>query len=294
MAITVKDFAIGRKTFFICPDMSLFPENYLEEYFSLGYECYFVENLKQITLHEQVQTILEVFKDVILIFNIDAQIPDIKWVNYIQDLQKANPDLYIGVTFVKRADKDVKPRLERIFNFDIGLKCGCVQLEYHKNENFWIIQKILYASQAQGRRKTIRALCSKAYTFTFEYSGKMYDGCLSDISLSHFSFIYPVGKLPIKSFEKIMNIQFHLKGLLLRADALLVMQREVQDGVLNVFSFLDDKGANGLSNRNKSLLLPNLYNLMANNYKIFMDKIFEAKKTTQTQQKPVEDIEINL
>ena len=47
MSITVKDITSSRKTFFIAPDDSFFPESYLEDYFSLGYECYFIENDKK-------------------------------------------------------------------------------------------------------------------------------------------------------------------------------------------------------------------------------------------------------
>lgn len=294
MAITVKDFAVGRKTFFICPDMSLFPENFLEEYFALGFECYFIENLKTISIQEQIDNIMSIFKDIILIFNLDANMPGINWIAYIQELQAANPDLFIGVTFLKRPDKEVKGRLEKTFNYDIGIKCGCVQLEYQKSANFWIIQKILFASQAQGRRKTIRALCSKAYTFAFELSGQAYDGNLQDISLSHFSFIYPKDKMIINSYEKIDNIHFHLKGLLIRSDAVLIMQRHIGDDILNVFAFLDENGANGLSGRYKMLLLPNIYNLMVSNFKTLMDKIQQSQKDENVVPIDVDDLEINL
>lgn len=87
MAVTIKDFAVGRKTFFITPDLSLFPENFLEEFFALGFECYFVENLKTISLEEQIEAIISVFQDVILFFNIDANIPGINWFNFIKELQ---------------------------------------------------------------------------------------------------------------------------------------------------------------------------------------------------------------
>lgn len=294
MSITVKDFAVGRKTFFICPDMSLFPENFLEEYFALGFECYFIENVKSTTIHDQIESIISIFKDIILIFNLDANVPGINWISYIQDLQYAYPDLYIGVTFLKRADREVKARLEKTFNYDMGIKCGCVQLEYQKSANFWIIQKILFANQAQGRRKTIRALCTKAYTFAFELAGQTYDGVLQDISLSHFSFIYPKDKMIINSYEKIDNIHFHLKGLLIRSDAVLIMQRHVGNDVLNVFAFLDENGANGLSGRYKSLLLPNIYNLMVNNFKNLMEKIQLAQKDDNVVPIDVDDLEINL
>lgn len=294
MAVTIKDFAVGRKTFFITPDLSLFPENFLEEFFALGFECYFVENLKTISLEEQIEAIISVFQDVILFFNIDANIPGINWFNFIKELQEKHPDIFIGVMFVKRPDREVKVRLEKLFNYDLGIKCGCVQLEYQKNANFWIIQKILFANQAQGRRKTIRALCTGAYTFNFELSGQTFDGTLQDISLSHFSFIYPKDKMMINSYEKIDNIHFHLKGLLIRSNAVLIMQRHIDEDVLNVFAFLDDNGMNGLTGRYKQLLLPNIYELMSTNYKTLMTKVLETRKQDNNTPSDVEDLEINM
>lgn len=295
MAVTIKDFAVGRKTFFITPDLSLFPENYLEEFFALGFESYFVENLKTISLEEQCEAIISVFNDVILFFNIDANVPGINWFNFIKDLQERHPDLFIGVMFVKRPDREVKTRLEKLFNYDLGIKCGCVQLEYQKNANFWIIQKILFANQAQGRRKTIRALCTGAYTFSFIHNGQSVDGALQDISLSHFSFIYPKDKMQINSYEKIDNIHFHLKGLLIRSNAVLIMQRPIgEDDVLNVFAFLDDNGMNGLTERYKQLLMPNIYDLMSSNYKSLMAKVYQSRKQENKEHSDVEDLEINL
>lgn len=294
MAVTIKDFAVGRKTFFITPDLSLFPENFLEEFFALGFECYFVENLKTISLEEQIEAIISVFQDVILFFNIDANISGVNWFLFIKDLQERHPEIFIGVLFVKRPDREVKNRLEKMFNYDLGIKCGCVQLEYQRNANFWIIQKILFANQAQGRRKTIRALCTGAYTFSFELSGQTYDGTLQDISLSHFSFIYPKDKMIINSYEKIDNIHFHLKGLLIRSDAVLIMQRHIGEDVLNVFAFLDENGMNGLTGRYKQLLLPNIYELMSTNYKNLMTKVLETRKVDNNAPSDVEDLEINM
>lgn len=294
MAVTIKDFAVGRKTFFITPDISLFPENFLEEFFALGFECYFVENLKTISLEEQIEAIISVFQDVILFFNIDANISGVNWFLFIKDLQERHPEIFIGVLFVKRPDREVKNRLEKMFNYDLGIKCGCVQLEYQRNANFWIIQKILFANQAQGRRKTIRALCTGAYTFSFELSGQTYDGTLQDISLSHFSFIYPKDKMIINSYEKIDNIHFHLKGLLIRSDAVLIMQRHIGEDVLNVFAFLDENGMNGLTGRYKQLLLPNIYELMSTNYKNLMTKVLETRKVDNNAPSDVEDLEINM
>lgn len=296
MAITVKDFAIGRKTFFITPDMSLFPENYLEDYFALGYECYFVENNKNFPLQKKIDILVSIFHDIILIFNIDYTIQDINWYNFISDLQfKYENKIYIGVTFVKRPDKEAKGKLEKLFNYDLGIKCGTVQLEYNKNENFWIIQKILYANQAQGRRKNIRALCTKAYTFGFIHNGVQYSGIMQDISLSHFSFIYPKDELNVKEFERIDGMDFHLKGLLIRTSAVLMMKRPVgENNVLYVFAFLDDNGLNGLSERYRQLVIPNIYGLMSANYKNLIGKVILSTLDNNSLNGNVEDMEINL
>lgn len=295
MAVTIKDFAVGRKTFFITPDLSLFPENYLEDFFALGFECYFVENMKMFTLKEQIDAIISVFKDVILFFNLDANVAGINWLNFITELKNEYPDIYIGVMFVKKLDKEYKAHIEKVFNYDLEIKCGCVQLEYQKNANFWIIQKILFANQAQGRRKTIRALCTKAYSFNFELDGKMYDGTLQDISLSHFSFVSQKDAIPLGSYQKISDIHFHLKGLLIRSNAVLIMQREIgENEILNVFAFLDENGMNGLTERYKLLLLPNIYELMSSNYKNLMSKVYTSRKEDNNSSKDVDDLEINL
>lgn len=296
MAITVKDFATGRKTFFIAPEISFFPEHFLEDYFALGYECYFIEYNKLVPLPELIDIIVSVFHDVILFFNIDSEIQGINWPAYISELQeKYKEKVGIGVTFTKRPDKDVKVRLEKLYLYDIGITCGCVQLEYQKNANFWIIQKILYANQAQGRRKNIRALCTKAYTFSFDWDGKIYNGSMQDVSLSHFSFIYPKDAININLYEKINNINFYLKGLLLRCSAVLMMQRPINDfDVLNVFAFVDETGQNGLSLRYKQLITPNIYQLMSTNCKNLLQKILNSRNETMGSQKNIEDMEINL
>lgn len=98
----------------------------------------------------------------------------------------------------------------------------------------------------------------------------------------------------INSYEKIDNIHFHLKGLLIRSDAVLIMQRHIGEDVLNVFAFLDENGMNGLTGRYKQLLLPNIYELMSTNYKNLMAKVLQTRKDDNNIPSDVEDLEINL
>ena len=51
-------------------------EDYLEEYFSLGYECYFINNDKILSLDKKIDILISLFKDIILFFNIDFGLKD--------------------------------------------------------------------------------------------------------------------------------------------------------------------------------------------------------------------------
>ena len=197
------------------------------------------------------------------------------WPVFIKGLTESyNNQASIGVLYTKRQTKDEKTRLEYKYLFEMGLNCGCIQLEYQKKTNFGIIEKILFANQAQGRRKNIRALCTKACTFSFNYNGAPYSGILQDISLSHFSFVFPNGKLEVKLYEKISDFHFNIRGFLFRSDAVLIMQRPVEGESLYVFSFMSSSGTNGLDQRIKQLLIPNIYQLMSSNCKNLLDQIY--------------------
>ena len=275
MGITIKEIVTGRKTFFITPDMSLFPESFLEDYFALGYECYFVENDKHTSLQKKLDILISIFHDVIFFFNIDSPVQNLDWPVFIKGLTESyNNQASIGVLYTKRQTKDEKTRLEYKYLFEMGLNCGCIQLEYQKKTNFGIIEKILFANQAQGRRKNIRALCTKACTFSFNYNGTPFSGILQDISLSHFSFVSPEGKLEVKLYEKISDFHFNIRGFLFRSDAVLIMQRPVEGESLYVFSFMSSSGTNGLDQRIKQLLIPNIYQLMSSNCKNLLDQIY--------------------
>lgn len=275
MGISIKEIVTGRKTFFIAPDTSLIPESYLEDYFALGYECYFVENDKKVSMQKKIDILISIFHDVIFFINIDYNIPGVDWPVFIRNITESyGNQASIGVLYTKRQTKDEKAKLERKYLFELGLNCGCVQLEYQKKQNFDIIEKILYANQAQGRRKNIRALCTKACTFSVNFNNTNYSGVLQDISLSHFTIIYPEGKLNAQLYEKLSDFHFNIRGFMFRSDAVLIMQRNVGSDVLMVFAFVSTTGANGLDQRVKQLLIPNLYQLMSSSCKTLLDQIY--------------------
>ena len=278
MGISVNEIVTGRKTFFILPDTSLMPESYLEDYFALGYECYFIPFDKRYKMERKVKVITSLFKDLIMFFNIDYNLPNFDWDDYIYEyIHENNNADSVGVMYAKRQSKAEKALIERKYLYEMGIRCGCVQLEYQKNQNFELIGKILYANQAQGRRKTIRALCSSACTYTYTY-GPYKDsitGTLQDISLSHFTVLVSGTGLEIKLYEKIPDIHFNIRGFLFRSDAVLVMERPVNGDMLYVFAFVNSTGQNGLESRTKGLLVPALYKLLSVNCNAIMDQMYQ-------------------
>ena len=280
MGISVNDIVTGRKTFFILPDTSLMPESYLEDYFAIGYECYYVPFDKRVNIQKKVKVITSLFKDLIIFFNIDynLNLPDFNCDDFIYDYIHENDNAAsVGIMYTKRQTKLEKQVLERKYLYEMGIRCGCIQLEYQKVQNFELIGKILYANQAQGRRKTIRALCTSACTYTYEY-GPYKDsvtGTLQDISLSHFTILVSGEGLGIKLYEKIPDIHFNIRGFLFRSDALLVMERPVNGDMLYVFAFVNSAGQNGLDDRTRGLLIPALYKLLSVNCNTILDQMYE-------------------
>ena len=277
MGISVSDIVMGRKTFFILPDTSLMPTSYLEDYFALGYECYYIENDKRVKFQKKVDVILSLFKDLILFFNVDFTIPDFEWSEYIQNLvieHKIQDS--VGILYTKRATKEDKARIEKKYLYELGVRCGCTQLEYQKKQNFELIAKLLFANQAQGRRKTIRALCSAACTYSVTYGSHQISaaGVLQDISLSHFTILSPGSGLEIKLYEKLKDIHFNIRGFLFRSDAVLVMERPVNGDMLYVFAFINSNGTTGLEARTRSLLIPALYKLLSSNCTALLEQLY--------------------
>ena len=60
----------GTKTFFIAPDFSLFPEEFLEEYFTLGYECYAIDDDPYCSLKAKIEGLIATFTEIILFRNL--------------------------------------------------------------------------------------------------------------------------------------------------------------------------------------------------------------------------------
>ena len=268
----------GRKTFFVVPDATLLPETFLEDFMARGYETYIIGDDRYCPLKAKVEVIIETFTDSILFFYIDMQIKGVKWEKYIKELQeKYMGRILIGVLYAKRQSEEEKNRLEKYYLFDVGIQCGCIGLEYQKMKNFALIDKVMYANQACGRRKNIRAICDTRSKVSFVSKHGQVKGSILDVSLSHFSCIFEK-TLDIQMYEKVPKMLISINGLHFVSDAILVMQRKKNGVLLNVFVFSNSMGQQGVESDLEPRLIERIYQMTSDKAKSLMRYKFEEAR----------------
>ena len=265
----------GRKTFFIATEPSLLPESYLEDYLTRGYETYIIADDRNCPLVKKVESIINIFEDSILFFYIDAEIIGLNWKQYIKQLQERFGDqILIGVLYSKRHNDDERRRIEKYYLFDVGIQGGCISLEFQKAKNFALIDKVMFANQASGRRKNVRAICDNNSKVTFVYNSIEFTATLSDISLTHFSCTIP-GESYIPLYEKIKNVFVDINGLHFKTDAILLLQRVIKNKMLYVFIFSRHDGSQGLDGDLKHRLSEKIYQMVTNKVKMILQLVFD-------------------
>ncbi|MBP5446851.1 MAG: hypothetical protein J6X95_01940 [Treponema sp.] len=130
----------------------------------------------------------------------------------------------------------------------------------------------MYANQACGRRKNVRAICDSAASANFVYQGAVVKGRVSDISVSHFSFIpdpnYTFPDIPL--YTNIGEITVTFKGFRFKVPATLMIQRDLDGGkVLQVFVMLKSNGQQGLDEGIAEKVRERIYTMVT-------DKVKEA------------------
>ena len=266
----------GRKTFFIVPDSALLPEEYLQDFLIRGYETYIINDDRYCPIQQKVEILINTFPDSILFFFIDTQIPDLDWSDFIRSLQqKYNGKVLLGVLYVKRNDDRQKAMLEKYYLFDMGIQCGCIALEYQKNKNFALIDRVMHANQAEGRRKNVRAICDNNSRINFSVNKMgLVQGEILDVSMSHFSCVLESG-LNIKIYEKLKRMLVNINGMHFTTDAILVMTRELQDKTLYIFVFTRSDGQQGLESDIELRLAEKLYQMITGKVKELLRSKFE-------------------
>ena len=237
----------------------------MEDYLRKGYECYIIDYDINVPILKKVGAILKLFKDSIIFYNIDYKLDDMTWNTIIRSIKHKYPSAITGIVCAKRNTSAEKVALEAGFVKSKGMAAGCIELDYQKNNNFPVIEKVLYENQASGRRKSVRAMCQQNCLFNLEdqkHNKNTY--YLNDISLSHFSFTIPEDspQFNIKDYEKVSQLSFVVKGIRFKSDATLFLKRETPTGTLYVFAFVASNGQIGLDPLVEERVVPKIYELL--------------------------------
>lgn len=298
MIDTQSDIKCNVKTFFVVPELSLIPEEYLKSYFMKGFETYFLEDDPYHPLELKIHAIFSLFPEVILFFNIDRVVHGIEWPCFIGSLQKTYKDrAKIGVLYRKRNDQEEVRKLERMYLYDLGIICGCIPIEYQKTKNLFLLLNVLTANQANGQRKYIRAICDEMTKVNFLYHGKKFQGIIRDISISHFSCVFSGDAPDLLLQENIKDIQMTLKGSLCKTEGACCFKRVIQTETIHVFLFRTENNKDGLNPEHLLKINNYIYNQFGSGIKAMLndeyDVIRKGIETKKMPKKPKNDNEIN-
>jgi len=280
------EFQSGVKTFFIVPELSLFPEEYLKSYFLKGFETYIIDDDPYCLLEAKIHVIFSLFSEVILFFNIDRQIHGIEWSSFIARLQQTYQErAMIGIMYRKKNNLEETKPLERLYLYDIGINGGCIPIEYQKSKNLYLFLNVLIANQANGQRKYLRSICDESYKMNFIFQKNQYQCTIRDLSISHFSCVFR-GEVPeIPLHEKITDIQMNLKGVLIKVDGVFSLMRNIGEDAIHVFVFRNSDGKDGLTTENMLRVNDIIHNSFQTSMSLLLRHDFDAVRTRIVKEK---------
>jgi hypothetical protein len=273
-----KEFIEGRKTFFVVPDLSLMPEEFLPSFFAKGFEVYYIMDDQHLDIASKVRVIFSLFNDVILFFNTDRKLSSLEWPLFVRNLRsERGANAKLGVLCGKHVGEERIRAMERTYLYDIGIIGGCIPLEYHKAKNLAILNGVLAANDAKGRRSSLRAICGETCSLNFLLNGRLYRGLVRDVSISHFSCEFDGPDPGLKMYEKVDNIQIKLGGIICTVNGVLFTKREADGAMLHVFVFRDSRNRDGLDAEMFSKVNGYIHDHFEQNVRSIIRKGFEAE-----------------
>lgn len=273
------DFRTGIKTFFIVPELSIFPEDYLKAFCLHGYESYFIHDDPYCPLVSKIHLLISAFPEIVLFFNIDRKIQGLDWSALIRKLQYTyRGRAKIGVMYQKLNNPEEAHRLEHLYLYDIGISCGCIPMEYQKAKNLALFLHVMMTNQVKGQRNHLRALCNDSFKISMLFKGRPYRCAMRDISISHFSCVFSEDPPEIPMHEKIRGIQMSLRGSLCNVDAVLCLKRVLGEDQIHVFVFRTCEDKDGLDYEQQEKVNNVVYNSYQNNVGTFLRQLFDAER----------------
>lgn len=242
-----KELYQGVKTFFVAPDLSLMPEGFLPHFFLHGFEAYYLMDDQYLDMETKVRVLFSLFSDFLLFFNIDRRLGKIEWPKAIGAIKRDNGErAKIGVLYSGYIEESTRRSIEKTYLYDIGICCGCIPLAYKKQKNLALLQSVLVANEANGRRKSLRAICGSTCAFNLVIRGIKYVGEIRDISVSHFSCAFDGPDPELAMYEKARGFQLNLSGIICAVDGVVFTKRMIAGSMLYVFVFRNSRDREGL------------------------------------------------
>jgi len=203
----------GRKVFFLYPH-SVFNEDLLVELLSNEYEIYCLSD------HVSAAKLAAVYPGSIFFVNIDAELRESQWEAWIRRLLSTPAAVppQIGILTY-----NPDPDLARKYLMDVGIPCGFIQLKLGLAEGKAIILKTLFANEARGRRRYVRARCPdpRKASFNMTIRDTHVTGDVLDISVVGMCFRCDTAVRLVQD-ERLEDVQLRLRGTLCRVSGTFV------------------------------------------------------------------------
>ena len=207
---------IGKKIFLLYPH-SVIQDEMLDILIMAGYETYTIFDEKR-----AVKLLIK-FPGSIMFINIDEGLKEEEWEAYIRAVQESpkTKSCRLGIVSYNQ-DK----ALMKKYLMDIAIPCGYIQLKLGLHESTKIILNALEATEARGRRSSIRADCHDDINATVNFK--------EDTGFCHGKILDISSKGIAARFEKVLHypnntmlhsVQLKLRGGIVMTDMVLLGQR---------------------------------------------------------------------
>jgi hypothetical protein len=220
----------GKKVFLLNPP-SVVGEELIHAILAAEYELYVLKDPKR------ALRVFQRFPDSIVFINIDSELEEQEWEQYVRRLidEQTFSDIRVGIL-------SYNPDRELIEKYlmDIGVQCGFVKVKLGVQESTRIMLQMLEANEARGRRKYVRARTAedRRTTFNVEIQGARYEGDILDISSVGMAARFR-GGVDLAAKSLLPSIQLRLRATLVRVNGVVLGSRD-DDPSIQVILFRHD------------------------------------------------------
>lgn len=190
--------------------------------------------------HKKASSVLYHFKDSVLFINIEAELDESEWEQYIRGIMSTRErhGANIGILVYNS-----NPQLAEKYLMDIGVNGGFITLKLGLAESARIIMKSLDACEAKGGRKYVRVkVPSGKAEINVVHEGRLLKGQILDLSSAGVACVFP------SSFsvgQVLPDVQMSLWGSRIMIQAKVAgIRQETEDKKVHVLMFVDLQGEN--------------------------------------------------